>query len=69
MKVRDVINRLEADGWQFHSQKGSHRHFTHASKPGRVTVPVTRMGEDLHPKTLASIFNQAQLEQPKKGDN
>lgn len=69
MKVRDVIRLLENDGWKYHSQKGSHRHFKHPSKPGRVTVPVTRMSKDLHPKTLASIFNQAQIERPKEGEN
>jgi predicted RNA binding protein YcfA (HicA-like mRNA interferase family) len=42
---------IEADGWKFHSQKGSHRHFKHAAKPGRVTVPASRMSSDLNPKT------------------
>lgn len=60
MKVRDVIRILEADGWRFHSQRGSHRHFKHPSKPGRVTV-AGKPGIDLHPKTLATIFQQAQL--------
>ncbi|HEY6987219.1 MAG TPA: type II toxin-antitoxin system HicB family antitoxin [Bryobacteraceae bacterium] len=38
MKICDIIKQIEADGWRFHSQKGSHRQYTHASKPGRVTV-------------------------------
>ncbi|HEX7362147.1 MAG TPA: type II toxin-antitoxin system HicA family toxin [Bryobacteraceae bacterium] len=51
MKVREVIRILEADGWRFHSQTGSHRHFKHPSKSGRVTV-AGKPSMDLHPKTL-----------------
>jgi predicted RNA binding protein YcfA (HicA-like mRNA interferase family) len=38
--------------------EGSHRQFKHARKPGKVTV-AGRMSEELHPKTLKSIFRQA----------
>lgn len=65
MKVGEVIRIPEADGWRFHSQTGSHRHFKHASKPGRITV-AGKPSIDLHPKTLSSIFKQAQIERPKK---
>jgi predicted RNA binding protein YcfA (HicA-like mRNA interferase family) len=61
MKVRDAIKAIEADGWTFHSQKGSHRQYTHSTKAGRVTV-AGKPGDDVHPKTLASIFKQAQIE-------
>ncbi|HZH89801.1 MAG TPA: type II toxin-antitoxin system HicA family toxin [Pyrinomonadaceae bacterium] len=33
MKVRDVIRRLEEDGWQLVRMKGSHRQFRHPAKP------------------------------------
>jgi predicted RNA binding protein YcfA (HicA-like mRNA interferase family) len=36
-------------------------HLKHASRPGRVTVPV-HAGEILKPKTLASIVDQAGIE-------
>jgi predicted RNA binding protein YcfA (HicA-like mRNA interferase family) len=65
MKVGEVIRIIEADGWKLHSQNGSHRQFTHASKSGRVTV-AGKPSMDLHPKTLSSIFNQAQIEKPKR---
>jgi predicted RNA binding protein YcfA (HicA-like mRNA interferase family) len=29
MKVRDVIRRLEADGWELVRQRGSHTQFRH----------------------------------------
>ncbi len=50
MKVRDVIKRLEADGWYLARVRGDHRHDKHPTKKGIVTVsghpgkdmPVTR---------------------------
>ena len=38
MKVRDVISRLETDGWYLLLIRGSHRQFKHEVKKGRVTV-------------------------------
>ena len=58
MKVRDVLKQLASDGWVDAGQVGSHRQFTHPTKPGRVTVP-GKPGDDLHPKTLRSIERQA----------
>ena len=64
MKVREVINLLKNDGWFAHKTRGSHRHFKHPSKPGKVTVP-GKMSKDIHPRTLNYILKQASLE---KGD-
>ena len=61
MKVREVMKLLEADGWYHVNTKGDHRQYKHSVKPGRVTV-AGHPGDDLHPKTLASIFRQAQIE-------
>ncbi|MDP1589820.1 MAG: type II toxin-antitoxin system HicA family toxin [Prosthecobacter sp.] len=58
MKANEVIKLLKADGWQNTSSKGSHLHFTHASKPGKVTVP-QHGSHDLAKGTLHSIFKQA----------
>ena len=60
MKVKEVIKLIEADGWYHVGSKGSHRQYKHPTKSGRVTVP-GKMSDDLHPKTLSSIFNQAGL--------
>ncbi|MEH1814181.1 MAG: type II toxin-antitoxin system HicA family toxin [Nostoc sp.] len=60
MKVRDVIKRLEADGWYLDRTKGSHRQFKHPDKPGVVTV-TGKLSDDLAPGTLSSIWRQAQL--------
>jgi predicted RNA binding protein YcfA (HicA-like mRNA interferase family) len=63
MKVRDVLRILKADGWGVVRQAGSHRQLQHATKPGTVTV-AGKPGEELHPKTLASVWRQAGLEPP-----
>ena len=60
MKVREVIKLIEDDGWVLARQRGSHRHFIHAIKPGRVTV-AGNLGADVRPGTLASMLRQAGL--------
>lgn len=60
MKVRELIEMLEADGWFQVRMKGSHRQYHHPSKPGTVTVA----GEpsiDVPPGTLNSALKQAGL--------
>ena len=66
MKVRDVINLIEADGWYLVVTKGSHRQFKHPTKPGRVTI-AGHPNDDLAAGTLNSVFKQAQVQKPKKG--
>jgi predicted RNA binding protein YcfA (HicA-like mRNA interferase family) len=54
---RDIIRRLLADGWYEVGQTGSHKHFKHPAKPGKVTVPHPK--RDLPVKTVRSIEKQA----------
>jgi predicted RNA binding protein YcfA (HicA-like mRNA interferase family) len=61
MKVREVMKLLKADGWYHLGTEGDHRQYKHPVKRGRVTV-AGKPSDDVHPKTLASIFEQAQLE-------
>lgn len=58
MKVKEVLERLEREGWVLVRTKGSHRQFKHPNKPGRVTV-AGKPSDDLPPGTLSSIFKQA----------
>nr|WP_259370309.1 type II toxin-antitoxin system HicA family toxin [Rodentibacter heylii] len=37
-----MIKLLEQDGWYLNSIKGSHHHFEHKIKKGKVTVPHPR---------------------------
>jgi len=60
MKIRDVIKLMEKDGWRIVRTRGSHRQFTHALKPGLVTI-AGKPGDDLAPGTLNSILKQARL--------
>jgi predicted RNA binding protein YcfA (HicA-like mRNA interferase family) len=60
LKVRDIIRLLEADGWVQVKTRGSHRHYKHPIKSGKVTVP-GHPSDTLNPKTQASILAQAQL--------
>jgi predicted RNA binding protein YcfA (HicA-like mRNA interferase family) len=57
MNSREIIRRLEADGWYRVGQRGSHVQFKHSAKPGRVTVPHPE--QDIPAKTLRSIERQS----------
>jgi predicted RNA binding protein YcfA (HicA-like mRNA interferase family) len=62
MKVREVLRRLDEDGWQLVRTRGSHRVLHHAHKPGIVVVPGNH-GDEIPPGTLRAIFKQAQIEE------
>ena len=59
MKSREIIKKLEQDGWYLVKITGSHHHFKHPIKRGKVTVPHPK--KDIPIKTLISIEKQAQL--------
>jgi predicted RNA binding protein YcfA (HicA-like mRNA interferase family) len=61
-KIREVLARLEADGWYLVAIRASHRQFEHATKSGRVTV-ASKPSDDLSPGTLNSILKQAGLKE------
>lgn len=63
MKVRDVLKRLNDDGWYLNRQKGSHRQFEHKEKTGTVTV-AGHPGDDVPIGTLKGIHKQAGWEKP-----
>lgn len=56
----EMIKRITDDGWYFVKQKGSHKHYKHPTKAGKVTIPNGR--ESLPKGTLKSIIKQAGLE-------
>ena len=57
MDSREVIRRLERDGWLLRNIRGSHHNFTHSEKLGLVTVK--HPSKDLPIGTLRNIFWQA----------
>ncbi len=60
MKVREILKIIQDDGWYLARTKGSHHQFKHPVKKGLVTVSGSN-DDDLHPKTLKSIKQQAGL--------
>ena len=64
MKIRDIIEMIEAEGWYLVQTKGSHRQYKHPEIPGRVTI-AGHPNDDLAPGTLNSILKQARLKEVK----
>jgi predicted RNA binding protein YcfA (HicA-like mRNA interferase family) len=64
MKVKELIELLEADGWFLVRTKGSHRQFHHPSKRETVTV-AGKASVDIPPGTLNSALKQAGLKKEK----
>jgi predicted RNA binding protein YcfA (HicA-like mRNA interferase family) len=60
VKVRDVIKLVERDGWYYVGTTGSHRHYKHPIKKGKVTI-AGHPGEDIPLPTYKSILRQAQI--------
>ena len=64
MKYRDLIKKIEAEGWVHESTKGSHMQFGHPTCPGKVTVPGGgKLSREVPPGTLNSILKQAGLKE------
>jgi len=59
MDSNELIKTIEKDGWQLVAVKGSHHHYKHPEKTGRVTVPHPK--RDLPKGAVNSILKQAGL--------
>jgi predicted RNA binding protein YcfA (HicA-like mRNA interferase family) len=59
LTAREIIRKIEAVGWRFLRQKGSHRIFIHDSVPGVIIVPMPK--GDLKIGTERDILRQAGL--------
>lgn len=62
MKVRELLKKLEADGWYEARMKGSHRVLKHPQKAGIVVVP-GNFSDEVAIGTIKSIWKQVQLEE------
>ena len=60
VKVRELVRRLEEDGWYLDRTRGGHHQYKHPVKRGLVTVPGNR-NDELATGTLNSILKQAGL--------
>jgi len=59
MTFRDADKMVRKDGWYLVSTEGSHHHYEHATKPGKVTIP--KHGGDLPLRVVNFIKKQAGL--------
>lgn len=57
MNSKDIIKRLEQEGWIKVGGKGDHEKFKHPEKSGHVVVPHPR--KDMPIGTLRNIYKQA----------
>lgn len=57
MTSKEIIRRLENEGWYCAGGKGDHQKYKHPSKAGHVVVPHPR--KDIPTETLRNIFRQA----------
>jgi predicted RNA binding protein YcfA (HicA-like mRNA interferase family) len=39
LKTREIIRRLESEGWVLVRQEGSHKQYKNTNKPDLITVP------------------------------
>jgi predicted RNA binding protein YcfA (HicA-like mRNA interferase family) len=60
VKFREMIGLIEQDGWQLSRQRGSHRQYSHPTKPGKVTI-AGHPNKDVPKGTAANILRQARL--------
>jgi predicted RNA binding protein YcfA (HicA-like mRNA interferase family) len=57
---RELIRLIEGRGWRLVAVRGSHHHFKHPSKPGKITIPHPR--KDIPQGTVRSIFRRAGID-------
>ena len=57
MDSKQIIKRLESEGWNLVHTVGSHHKFKHPTRPGHVVVPHPK--KDLPVGTVKNIFRQA----------
>ncbi len=56
---KEMERILFADGWYYDSQSGSHRHYKHPTKPGKITIPFH--SKDLKKGTECDILKKAHI--------
>ena len=61
MTPKEMEDKIKADNWHLVKIEGSHHHYKHPTKPGKVTIPFHTKPKDLDKKTVNSILKQAGL--------
>jgi len=58
--AKQLIKKLKEHGYVLSASEGSHQHFIHPQKPGKVTIPV-HAGKIIGPGLLKAILRQLKL--------
>ena len=64
LTAKQLIKKMQEHGYILFGSEGSHEHFIHPEKPGKLTIPV-HAGKIIGPGLLKAILRQAKL---KPGD-
>lgn len=59
MRFKEVERLIKKDGWYLKNANGSHMHYVHREKPGKITIP--NHPDDLDPQTVKAILKAAGL--------
>ena len=59
MTPKEMEAKILMDGWQLVKIDGSHHHYKHPWKSGKVPIPFHTKPKDLDKKTVNSILKQA----------
>ena len=60
MKVKELLKKLEDDGWYLVRTRGSHRQYKHGTKSGTITV-AGKPSVEVPKGTLNAILKQSGL--------
>lgn len=61
MTPKEIEKLIKKDGWHLVGIEGSHHHYKHSIKSGKVTIPFHKKPKDLAKRTVKSILIQAGL--------
>lgn len=61
MTPKEMEKKIKKDGWYFVNAEGSHHHYKHPTKKGKVTIPFHPKPKDLDQWTVHRILRQAGL--------
>ena len=58
---KDLIRKIERDGWYLVAQNGNHRQYKHPYKKGRVTIAAHKLSDNVSLKTEKASYNKLGL--------
>ena len=61
MTPKEMEKLIQKDGWRLVQVTGSHHHYKHPTKKGKVTIAFHSQPKDLKSRDVKSILKQAGL--------